>query len=164
MPLTGKQRRFVDEYLVDLNATQAAIRAGYSPKTAYDIGFDNLRKKDIAEAIESAFAARSKKTGITAERVLEEAARIAFADIREAVAWDGDTVVVKPSKDIPLEVAACVSEVSATKEGIRIKFHAKDRQIENLMRHLGVFNDRLHLHGPTVRMIDMTGAGANDGD
>ena len=165
MSLTRKQQRFVQEYLIDLNATRAAVRAGYSAKTADDIGPENLRKKPIAAAIEKAFAARAEKAGITAERVLEEAARIAFADIRKAVEWDGETVKATPSERLSPEVAACVAEVAATREGTRLKFHAKDRQIENLMRHLGLFNDSLRVYGPTVRMIDMTGAsGGGDGN
>lgn len=79
--LTPRQRRFVEEYLVDLNATQAAIRAGYSPKTARVIAAENLAKPAIAEAIIEAKAARSVATRVTAERVVEELARLAFFDI-----------------------------------------------------------------------------------
>jgi len=69
--LTRKQEMFVKEYLIDLNATQAAIRAGYSKKTAEIIGFENLRKPNIADAIQIALDKRSEKTGITAEYVLQ---------------------------------------------------------------------------------------------
>ena len=69
-PLSTKQRRFVEEYLVDLNGTQAAIRAGYSPRTARQIASENLSKPDIADAIAEAQAARSQRTQITADRVL----------------------------------------------------------------------------------------------
>jgi phage terminase small subunit len=67
--LTAKQQRFVEEYLIDLNATQAAIRAGYSEKTAYSIGNENLSKPEIAKAIETAQQERSQRTEITADRV-----------------------------------------------------------------------------------------------
>jgi phage terminase small subunit len=83
--LTPRQQRFVEEYLIDLNATQAAIRAGYSPKTAYSIGHENLRKPEIEAAIAYAVFERSQKTGITAERVLEELWDIATADPNELV-------------------------------------------------------------------------------
>src|SRR3546814_8117 len=92
MALTDKQRRFVEEYLVDLNATQAAIRAGYSKKTAASIGEENLRKPDIAKAIQEAQAARSKRTEITQDQVLKELAKIGFADIRKAIRWGGTEV------------------------------------------------------------------------
>lgn len=70
MGLTAKQNLFVKEYLVDLNATQAAIRAGYSEKTAHDIGCENLKKPNIAKAIQEAMDARSQRTEITADYVL----------------------------------------------------------------------------------------------
>jgi len=68
--LTSKQTLFVQEYLIDLNATQAAIRAGYSKKTAYSIGNENLSKPDIAQAIQAAKEKRSERTGITADTVM----------------------------------------------------------------------------------------------
>ena len=70
-PLTPKQARFVEEYLVDLNATQAAIRAGYSENTASEIGYENLRKPQIAEAIQKARLERSEKTESSAEWVIK---------------------------------------------------------------------------------------------
>ena len=70
MSLTPKQARFVEEYLVDLNATQAAIRAGYSEKTAYSVGHENLKKPEFATAIQDAKEARSESTGITADEVI----------------------------------------------------------------------------------------------
>jgi len=70
--LTAKQQRFVEEYLIDLNATQAAIRAGYSPESAKEIGCENLTKPNIKAAIDKAMAERSRRTGITQDRVLRE--------------------------------------------------------------------------------------------
>lgn len=72
MKLTPKQTRFIEEYLVDLNATQAAIRAGYSVKTARKIGSENLTKPDIQAAIQIAQLARSERTQITVDKVLED--------------------------------------------------------------------------------------------
>jgi len=74
--LTDKQKAFVDEYLVDLNATQAAIRAGYSSKTAKQIGTENLSKPVVAEAIQEAIAERSERTGINADYVLKQAIKL----------------------------------------------------------------------------------------
>ena len=82
MALTPKQQRFVGEYLVDLNATQAAVRAGYSEKTARAIGCENLTKPAIQEAIATAQRQLAEETGITARRVKEELARLAFVDMR----------------------------------------------------------------------------------
>lgn len=81
--LTPKQQRFVDEYLIDLNATQAAIRAGYSPKTARQIGEQNLSKLDIQQAIEQAKAERSERTKITQDEVLKMWHDLATVDYNE---------------------------------------------------------------------------------
>lgn len=78
--LTPKQERFVAEYLINLNANQAAIRAGYSAKTAAEQAHDLLRKPQIASAVSDAQQVRSQATGVTAERVLQEIARLAFFD------------------------------------------------------------------------------------
>lgn len=85
MALTPKQQRFVEEYLVDLNATQAAIRAGYSEHTARSIGHENLTKPEVVEAVAAAKAERSKRTEITADLVLQGLAAIVVADARELV-------------------------------------------------------------------------------
>ncbi len=71
MSLTPKQARFVEEYLVDLNATQAVIRAGYSKKTARQVASENLTKPDIQEAIAAAQDDRSERTGITQDEVIQ---------------------------------------------------------------------------------------------
>lgn len=78
MALTAMRERFVDEYLVDLNATQAAIRAGYSPKTAYSMGQRLLKDVEVQAAIQEARARREKRTEITQDRVVQEIADNAF--------------------------------------------------------------------------------------
>lgn len=85
--LTPKQQRFVDEYLIDLNATQAAIRAGYSEKTAKEIGCENLSKPHIAAEIEKARQKTANKLEITRERVLAEAWGILTADVNDLVEY-----------------------------------------------------------------------------
>lgn len=152
--LTPKQERFVAEYLVDLNATQAAIRAGYSERTADKQGSQLLGKTSIAAAIQEAQAKRSDRTEITQDRVLQELARIGFADIRKAVAWgsapDGAIddegapaeypVELKPSSEVDDETAAAISEISLTAQGVKLKMHDKLSALEKLARHLGMLN------------------------
>ena len=75
--LTPKQQRFVEEYLVDLNATQAAIRAGYSAKTAGEIGYENLKKPQIADAVAAAQAATSAETKLTRDMVIDGLLKVA---------------------------------------------------------------------------------------
>lgn len=83
--LTAKQQRFVEEYLIDLNATQAAIRAGYSPKTANEQGARLLANASVQEAIAKAMAERSRRTGISQDRVIQELARIAFVNPKNII-------------------------------------------------------------------------------
>ena len=83
--LTAKQRTFIQEYLIDLNATQAAIRAGYSKKTAQQVGSQNLSKLVIQTSIQKAMKQRSERTGITAVKVLDAIAEIGFADFSEDI-------------------------------------------------------------------------------
>ena len=149
--LTDKQRAFVAEYLVDLNATQAAIRAGYSAKTAGAIGDENLRKPAIAKAVELEQAKRAERTELTQGRVLEELKRIAFGDLRDAVVWGPSGIELVDSAALTDAQAAAISEIgeTVTKEGgsTRIKRHDKVKALELIMRHMGMLNDKLKLSG-----------------
>ena len=78
--LTDKQKRFCEEYLIDLNATQAAIRAGYKQKTARSIAAENLTKPDIALYLQELMQQRSERTGVSADLVLDELRRIAMTE------------------------------------------------------------------------------------
>lgn len=165
MALTNKQRRFVDEYLIDLNATQAAIRAGYSSKTARQIGEQNLSKLDIAKAVQAAQAARSERTEITQDMVLRELAKIGFADIRKVMRWGNTTIRAEPGQDgevvmvpyhglalmdsseIDDSTAAAISEVSQGKEGLKVKMHDKKGALVDIGRHLGMFTDKTEITG-----------------
>lgn len=99
MSLTAKQARFVEEYLVDLNATQAATRAGYSVRTAKEQGYELLSKPLVSEAIAAAQAVRAEKVGMTAQRVLEQLAAFAMADLADIYDDAGNLL---PIKDWPL--------------------------------------------------------------
>ncbi|UJX41706.1 terminase small subunit [Desulfovibrio sp. JY] len=141
--LNKKQQRFVEEYIVDLNATQAAIRAGYSQKTAYRIGHDLLQKTSVSDAIETAMAERSERTKITADAVLQELARLAFSDIRKVTVFGGKGVTIKESAEIDDATAAAISEVSETTTQFggsrKVKMHDKVKALELAGRHLGLF-------------------------
>jgi phage terminase small subunit len=161
MALTAKQRMFVAEFLIDLNATQAAIRAGYSAKTAEAIGHENLRKPKIAAAIQAAMDTREQRTEITQDRVLQELAKIGFANITDYLSFrsersvagheDGvpvfgyqDVIELKSSDDVD---GAVIAEVKHTKEGIAFKLHDKVAALEKIGRHLGMFKEKLELTG-----------------
>lgn len=146
MSLTPKQERFVAEYLIDLNATQAAIRAGYSEKTSGEMGYENLNKPQIVDAITKAKAERQGRTEITQDRVLQELAKLGFYDIRKAVAWGSEPKVTEGGLVYPVEMvesskidddtAAAISEVSLTNQGIKIKMADKRAALESMLRHM----------------------------
>ncbi|CDP52345.1 Phage terminase small subunit [Devosia sp. DBB001] len=175
--LTAKQARFVEEYLVDLNATQAAIRAGYSKSTAAQSGYENLRKPEIAAAISDAQQIRSKRTEITQDKVLRELAKIGFADIRKAIRWQANVTEMEVDEDtgetklavsnqvqiidsdvIDDDTAAAISEISQTdKGGLKIKMHDKKGALVDIGRHLGMFVDRVevtHNHEDALDELD----------
>jgi phage terminase small subunit len=157
--LTAKQQAFVNEYIIDLNATQAAIRAGYSEDTAGVIGNENLQKPYLAAAIQKAMDMRSERTAITADRVLVEIARMGFADIRQIFTAAGQ---LKDIATLPDEVAAAVQQVEVVtkpsadvdKDGNReveyvhkIKLADKKGSLEMLAKHLVLFADKLEITG-----------------
>lgn len=157
-PLTPKQEAFVREYLVDLNATQAAIRAGYSEQTAYRTGADNLRKPQIAAAVAAAQSARAQRTEITADRVLRELARVGFSDARRLFSPDGS---LRPVAEWPDDAAAAVSSVEVFEElegrgenrqvighTKKLKLWDKGHALELLAKHLGMLKDRVEHSGP----------------
>lgn len=150
--LTAKQQAFCREYLVDLNATQAAIRAGYSEKTAYAIGKENLRKPLIAAAVQAAMDARAERTEITSDAVLKELAKLGFADIRKLFGAGGNLLDVV---NLPDDIAAAVQSVEVvTKPAIndegerdvehvhKIRIADKRGALELLGKHLRLFAER----------------------
>lgn len=144
--MTKKQKRFVEEYLIDLNATQAAIRAGYSPQTAGSIGQENLTKPEIHAAVAKAEAERSRRTGINADRVVKELARIAFVKITDVV----DPIDVTVRRDASDDDLAAVQSVKVktmdsdkgSSEEREVKLNDKIRALELLGKHLGMWDDR----------------------
>lgn len=157
MALTDKQRRFVDEYLIDLNATQAAIRAGYSEKTAYRTGADNLRKPQIAEAVAKAKSQRSERTKIDADWLLRRLADEAEADVADLYDESGQLLPVKDWPEIwrkGLVAGLDVEEI--TIEGVKIgmikklKLSDRTKRLELIGKHVDVqaFREQVGHSGP----------------
>ncbi len=148
--LTDKQRRFVDEYLVDLNATQAAIRAEYSEKTAYSQGQRLLKNVEIQAAIQQRQKELSKKTSITQERVLLEYAKIAFFDPRklfqdngqpkDITTLDDDTAGALAGLDVLEEYEGRGRDREFVGYTKKYKIADKLRALEALGKHLGLFD------------------------
>ena len=162
--ITPKQKRFCEEYLVDLNGTQAAIRAGYSPKTADRYAGQLLEKTCVQEFIKQRQKALSKRTHITQEKVIGEISKIAFADFTNYADYrtektvvdrdeetgepiiDYDVVIdVKDSKQVDGSV---ISEIGRGKDGtFKFKLHDKVKALDMLARHLGMYKDKVEHSG-----------------
>ncbi len=149
--MTIKQKRFCEEYLIDLNATQAAIRAGYSPKTAYSIGSDLLKVPEVRAHIEKAQADRSKRTGVNADRVIRELARVAFLNAPDVVDFSNATVLDEASSEDTAAIASVKVKTIPTENGAgverEIKFADKLKALELLGKHLNMFTDNLKISG-----------------
>lgn len=149
--LTPKQQRFVEEYLIDLNATQAAVRAGYSAKTAGSIGEQLLKKLEIQETLSERMKARAVRTEVTQDRVIAELAKIAFGDARDVMQWGPNGVKLLDSTTLTDDQAALVAEVSerVSEAGVsfKLKTHDKIAALKLLGEHLGMFKKVTELTG-----------------
>jgi phage terminase small subunit len=151
--LTPRRQRFVAEYLVDLNGTQAAIRAGYSPRTANEQAARLLAKASVSQAVAEGQARHLAKAEISAERVLEEVRRIAFSDVRGLFDGNND---LKPMRDLTPEQTAALAILdrhhSALADGrsisiLRIRFWDKLRALEMLMKRFGLLTEKVEQSG-----------------
>lgn len=158
--LTPKQERFVAEYLVDLNATQAAIRAGYSPKTANQQGPRLLVNDGIAAAVAEQQTKHLQRADLTATRVLQEIKRISFSDIRRVFNEYGN---LKPVSELSDDEAAAIGSVevviknAAAGDGHtdtihKIKHWDKLKALELAGRHLGMFEENASVSG-TIELV-----------
>lgn len=165
--LTEKQKRFCEEYIIDLNATQAAIRAGYSRDTAGSIGHENLKKPEIQEYLSQRQLELQEATGITQKKVLEEYAKVAFLDIRRFYTTDG---ALKPINELDDESAGALACVEVYEERIsdvdadenvtagmtkKIKTYDKVKALDSLARHLGLFGKDNEQSKPIVQITGM---------
>ena len=148
--LTKKQQLFVDEYLIDLNATQAAIRAGYSVNSARDIGCENLTKPNIQQAIAEHMAERSKRTGVNQDRIVLELAKIAFVNMGDLIDLKNGSILTTAKTDDLACIEGFKYKESDNDYGgsveREVKFASKLRALELLGKHLGMWNDKLDVN------------------
>lgn len=159
--LTPKQERFCQEYLIDLNATQAAIRAGYSAKTAHEIGAQNLAKLSIAARISELQQERSERTQIKADAVLKELAIAGFGRIADMAKARPDGLLELNFRDATRDQLAIIASIKtktriiageedeppATEVECEVKALDKLKALELLGKHLGLFRDKLEMTG-----------------
>jgi len=163
--MTPKQQRFVEEYLIDLNATQAAIRAGYSADTAHSIGHENLSKPEIAASIVEAKAKRSQQTGIDAAWLLKRLADEVVADLNDLYAEDGRG---RPVKEWPLilrQGLVAGIDVETIGEGAghvtKIKISERVKRLELIGKHIDVqaFKEKIEHSGAMTLNVTEEDAG-----
>lgn len=142
-----RKARFVREILVDGNATQAAIRAGYSPRSAVHSAKRLMQQPAIVAAIARASSEAARRNDVTVDRVLQELARIAFACAADVVRVHRGVVVATDTERLTDDQRAAVSEVAGTEHGIRIRQHDKVKALELLGRYLALFTDRHEVTG-----------------
>lgn len=134
--LTGKQRLFCKEYVMDLNATQAAIRAGYSEKSAVHIGYENLGKPDITLYIDALRSDLSYSTGITEHRVLMEHKKLAFTDVSSLYNEWGS---LKPLSELTPDQKAIIQQIEVKDGEVKIKGYDKKGALIEISRILGFY-------------------------
>lgn len=157
--LTAKQQRFVEEYLTDLNATQAAIRAGYSVKNAAKIASQLLDKTRVKNAIDKAMAERSRRTGITQDRVLRELAKVAFVNATDVINMDDATLKGDANREDTAAIASVKVKTIPGEEGDiverEVKMCDKLKALELIGKHLGMFTDKVNVNAEMmVKIVD----------
>lgn len=136
--LTNKQAAFCLEYMKDFNGAQAAIRAGYSKKTAESQASRLLSKVKVQQKISELTEEALKRGDVEVDKWLRELKRLAFSDMRDIAEWNAKDVILKDSQEISDHAAACVKEVAETKDGVRVKLASKEKSLEMLGRYFGL--------------------------
>lgn len=139
--LLPQHRIFCREYIIDFNGTQAAIRAGYKPSGASRQATEILKRPEAQAFLRELIMAREARTKITGDMVVEELARIGFADIGDFASWGPEGVVLKPTSGMKPGSTRVVSEVSQGEHGPRIRMIDKLGALDKLARHLGMYAD-----------------------
>ena len=148
--MTEKQKIFADEYLIDLNATRA-YKVAYpnvkKDETAAQAGSRMLRNVKVEAYIKKRMQDRRKRTEITQDMVLQELAAIAFANATDFAQIVNGRVILTNTADLSEEQMKAIAGIKRGKNGIELKLNDKEKALELLGRHLGMFKDRLEVSG-----------------
>lgn len=151
--MTEKQKLFADEYLIDLNATRA-YRVAYpsvkKDETASAAAARMLRNVKVQKYISDRIEERQKRTEVTQDRVLQELAYIAFARVTDYATVRDDVVKIKNTDELTDEQIRAISGIKEGKFGIELKLNDKEKALELLGRHLGMWNDKLDIKTPAI--------------
>lgn len=164
--LNEQQERFCREYVISLNATKAAENAGYSAKTANEQGSRLLANASVTARIQELLKPRMKRYDITAERVLEELATLAYSDITDFTRFNESGVTMKDSDTLPKRSRRAIAEVSQVMNEyggtVKFRLHDKKGALDSLGRYLKLFTDKVE-HSGKVTLEDLV-AGSQEDD
>ena len=154
--LTNKQKMFIQEYLVDLNASAAARRAGYSARTSNRAASENLRRPHVQAALQEALKEREKRLEVTQDMVVKQLAKVAFHDLKDVVTWENGRITIRNSDEVDgtvlQEISETLSEYGTSK---KVKLNDRMKALELLGKHLGMFTDNVNLSGKVgVEIVD----------
>ncbi len=140
--MTSKQRAFVREYLLDRNATQSAIRAGYSSRTARSQGHRLLTNADISKEIEKLNLEAEKRLQVTRDQILQELASIGFMNLKDFFEWDAHGIRLKPIEQIPPRALPAIRALNFRENTVSLAMSDKIRALQLLGEHFGLFEGR----------------------
>ena len=151
--MTEKQRLFADEYLIDLNATRA-YRVAYpsvkKDETARVNGSRMLTNANVAKYISERMQERQQRTEVTQDMVVKELAAIAFARATDYASVRGGAVCIKDTDSLSDEQISAIAGIKEGKFGVEIRLNDKEKALELLGRHLGMWNDKLDIKTPAI--------------
>lgn len=156
MSLSPQQELFVRQYVLDLNATKAALRSGYNKKNARQHGSYLLSKSDIQAAIKARLERRYEKIDIKTDDVLRLMRKFAFTDLSGVFEVRGGKCYVTDTANLSEDQMACISEIKQTADGVQVKLISREKMIELLGRHMGMFLDKLEHSGGVKLTHTMT--------
>lgn len=158
--MTDRKELFAREYIIDYNATKAAIRAGYSEKTAYSQGHRLLKDAEINRLIKQFKQERIERLEFTADDVLRELGAVAFSDITDVVTVIDDKLLIQNTEDLPPLVAKSIESIKETTGeyggSITVKLHSKLTALQTLGKHFGIIKDSVE-HSGKVTLEEMIG-------
>lgn len=169
--LNPQQERFAQEYAIDLNATRAATRAGYSAATAYSQGSRLLNDVEVSKRIDELKDKILKRIDVTTERIVREYEKIAFTNLEDVVEWIRGDPMLRNAEDIETPAHGAISEITRTESKlgdvtVKVKLHDKRGALDSLARYKGMFHDNIELSGKVEGnfWIDFTKQNAKNND
>lgn len=150
--LSPQQIRFCEEYIVDLNATKAAVRAGYAKKSSRQTASRLMTDDNISHFISELIKKRSESTKISAERVLQELASLGFSNIKQVASWDeSGQMTVVPSSEVSDAVASAIESIKMTKVTVSTKYDEDEEATEEVINT--TLTVKMHKKLPAILMI-----------